>query len=127
MVSFLIILTSFISIILFDFLPVLKFVNSLFSSQKDFIIAITESNKKGKEKQKILIATFGKTLLETTKLFLFFFIAISPYIVLIFIGPFLKESINFYAILTSSKGVFISSIVFLLYYLLKKQFGRFGL
>ena len=97
MVSFLIILTSFISIILFDFLPVLKFVNSLFSSQKKFILAITESNKKGKEKQKILI------------------------------GPTFKESINFYAILTSFKGVFISSIVFLLYYLLKKQFGRFGL
>ena len=51
MVSFLIILTSFISIILFDFLPILKFVNSLFSSQKDFISAITSTNKKGKEKQ----------------------------------------------------------------------------
>jgi hypothetical protein len=127
MVSFLIILTSFISIILFDFLPVLKFVNSLFSSQKKFILAITESNKKGKEKQKILIETFGKTLLETSKLFLFFFIAISPYIGLIIIGPTFKESINFYAVLTSFKGVFISSIVFLLYYLLKKQFGRFGL
>ena len=127
MVSFLIILTSFISIILFDFLPVLKFVNSLFSSQKKFILAITESNKKGKEKQSILISTFSKTLLETSKLFLFLLIAISPYIGLIYIGPTLKENINFYAILTSFKGVFISSIVFLLYYLLKKQFGRFGL
>lgn len=127
MVSFLIILTSFISIILFDFLPVMKFVYSLFSSQKDFISAINSANKKGKEKQNILISTFSKTLLETSKLFLFFFIAILPFIILIYIGPTLKSSINFYAVLTSFKGVFIFLIVFLLYYLLKKQFGRFGL
>jgi hypothetical protein len=105
----------------------MKFVYSLFSSQKDFISAINSANKKGKEKQNILISTFSKTLLETSKLFLFFFIAILPFIILIYIGPTLKSSINFYAVLTSFKGVFIFLIVFLLYYLLKKQFGRFGL
>ncbi len=127
MVSFLFILTSFISVILFDFLPVQRFIKSMLTSQKDAFKVLGNKTIEDKEKQKLLLSSALKVLIETSKLALFFFIAFLPYIALIYIGPTFKENVNFYNVMVSFKGIFISSIVFLLYYLLKKQYGRFGL
>jgi hypothetical protein len=127
MISFLFILTGFISVILFDFLPVQRFIKSMFTSQKDAFIVLGNKTMGDKEKQKLLLSSALKVLIETSKLALFFFITFLPYIALIYIGPVFKENVNFYNVMVSFKGIFISSIVFLLYYLLKKQYGRFGL
>jgi hypothetical protein len=127
MVSFLFILTGFISAILFDFLPVQRFIKSMFTSQKEAFIVLGSKTIEDKKKQKLLLSSALKVLIETSKLALFFFIALLPYIGLIYVGPAFKEKVNFYNVMVSFKGIFISSIVFLLYYLLKKQYGRFGL
>jgi len=127
MISFLIILASFIAVILFDFLPVKRFIKNLFAYQKESFVILTDKTLTEKEKQKSLLQSALKILIESCKIFLFFFILISPYIGLIYAGPAYSKGTNFYDDLTSFKGLFISSIVFLLYYLLKKQYGKFGL
>ncbi len=127
MISFLIILASFIAVILFDFLPVKRFIKNLFTYQKESFVILTDKTLSEKEKQKSLLLSALKILIESGKIFLFFFILISPYIGLIYAGPSYSNGTNFYDVLTSFKGFFISSIVFLLYYLLKKQYGKFGL
>jgi len=127
MISFLLIIASFFSIILFDFLPIQRFIKTMFASQKASFTIIANKTIEDKEKQKLLLKSALKTLIETGKLTLFFFIALSPFISLIYAGPSVVEKTNFYKILTSLKGVFISGIVFLLYYLLKKKYGKFGL
>ena len=127
MISFLIILASFIAVILFDFLPVKRFIKNLFAYQKESFVILTDKTLTEKEKQKSLLQSALKILIESCKIFLFFFILISPYVGLIYAGPAYSKGTNFYDALTSFKGLFISSIVFLLYYLLKKQYGKFGL
>ena len=127
MISFLIILSSFIAVILLDFLPIKGFVKNLLAYQKESFVVLTDKTLTEKEKQKSLLLSAFKILIESSKIFLFFFILISPYIGLIYAGPSYSKGINFYGVLTSFKGFFISSIVFLLYYLLKKQYGKFGL
>ena len=84
MISFLIILASFIAVILFDFLPVKRFVKNLFTYQKESFVILTDKTLTEKEKQKSLLLSALKILIESGKIFLFFFILISPYIGLIY-------------------------------------------
>lgn len=129
MSAFLLILTSFMTAILVDFLPIKKVAQTLFLAQRESILFLKSPSPELDElqKQKKIRAYSLKILMETGKLMLFLFITFSPYLGLIYSGSSFLEKANFSSELMSLKGVFISSSVFLLYYLLKKEYGKFGL
>ena len=98
----------------------------MYEAQKDLILKMGNKTILDKEKQKVIYSSLVQIGIETSKLFLFVFITILPYMSIYIIGKASKkDDIGFS--LFSFKVFFLTGIVFLLYYLLKKQFGKFGL
>ena len=64
MVSFLFILTGFISAILFDFLPVQRFIKSMFTSQKEAFIVLGSKTIEDKKKQKAEVICLHAKIFE---------------------------------------------------------------
>jgi hypothetical protein len=121
----LIIIASLISASLFDALPILKTTRLVFNLQKESLKVIMDSRLRDEQKQKILLSLSGKILYTTIKLVMLVLIAVLPFIGLVFIGHCISEQSNLIDIVVSLKGICLTCLTFLLYYLIKKGIGKF--
>ena len=122
MVSLLIIIASFLSAFLFDYLAEFNTFSVLISQQKESHKTLTNADLTDDEKQKMLLRSSGKIFLSAINLNVFIGIVCLPFIFLVFyIGPWMVKGINYFSYISSFKGIFISSSCFLLFYLIKKE------
>lgn len=108
---------------LFDLLPVMKNTALIFELQKISFRAMRDSTLTDEHKQKFLLINSGKILLVTLKLLCFFSIVLIPFALLVSLNKFLT-TINIESLLTSLKGIALSSFAFVSYFLLKKLYGK---
>ncbi len=127
MVITLIIIASMVSAALFDMLPVLENSRIIFTLQKESIQIMSNAEFSDDQKQKILLSNSGKVFYVTLKLVLLFVLVLLPFTLLVAIGDWLSGNIIFYETIVSVKGIVLSSIAFVVYFLLKKGYGRFKL
>jgi len=122
---FLIVLTSLISALIFDVLPIWKNSKSIFILQKKSLQVIKNPELCDNQKQNILLSYSRKILFLTIKLVCFFAIMSMPLVGLISIGHWFSNNTNFLEIIFSIKGICLSFVTFLLYYSIKKIDGKF--
>jgi hypothetical protein len=112
---------------LFDTLPIIKNSKNVFILQKESIKVISSSELTDEQKQKMLLANSGKVFYITIKIISLLMLILFPFIGLIIIGDKFQEKGVFYETLISAQGLVLTSIAYLIYFLLKKGYGRFRL
>jgi hypothetical protein len=120
-------IASIILAFVFDALPIWKISKSVLNLQKESFNLIYESKFSDEQKQKRLLSISGKILLSTFKLIGLFIIVALPFIGSIFIGNWISPAFNFTKDIISLKGILVSTFAFILYYFIKRNYGRFRL
>jgi len=124
MVLGLIILACLISAVLFDLLPVLNTIRAVLHFQRESVQIIQNKGLTDEQKQKSIFRLSGKILRSTFKLILFVLSAMIPISALVIIGDRISKNSEFADYLISLKGIFLTFITFLLYFLLKKGYAK---
>ena len=127
MILILIGITSMVSALIFDALPILEIGKFILDLQKESLKIIIGSEFTDDEKQNKLLVISGKILLATIKLIFLFVLVTLPMVSLPVIGLWMTDSINVFDILISIKGICISTLAFIVYYYIKKSYARFRL
>lgn len=119
-----VILVSFFTAFLFDFLSITKTVKYLFVIQRESFKVIADRTLTDDQKQKALLSYTLKIFLTSIKLLFLFFSVITPFTFLVLFGHFISKTNNFYGLLMSVSGILITSASFLIYFYIKKRYGR---
>lgn len=125
MVLLLIAVATLVTAFLFEILPVSIIGKTIFQLQKESLRTLQNRSINEDLKQKILLALSGQVLFSTIKLILFLGVSILPFILLILIENWICDKPNIGEVLISIKGIIFSSSVFLLYFLIKRWYGKF--
>ena len=127
MILILIGITSMVSALIFDALPILEIGKFILDLQKESFKIIIGSEFTDDEKQNKLLVISGKILLATIKLIFLFVLIALPLLSLPVIGHWISDSINVFDTLISVEGICISILAFFVYYYSKKSYARFRL
>ncbi len=127
MILILIGITSMVSALIFDALPILEIGKFILDLQKESLKIIIGSEFTDDEKQNKLLVISGKILLATIKLIFLFVLIALPLLSLPVIGHWISDSINVFDTLISVEGICISILAFFVYYYSKKSYARFRL
>ena len=120
---FIVLIFSFFTAFLFDFLSIFKAIKYLFTIQKESFKVISDKQLTDDQKQKALLSYTSKIFLTSLKLLFFFLLVLSPFTFLVLYGHKYTTT-DFYGVLTSLYGMLITAVSFLIYFSIKKKYGR---
>ena len=120
---FILLIFSFFTAFLFDFLSIFKASKYLFTIQKESFKVISDKQLTDDQKQKALLSYTSKIFLTSLKLLFFFLLVLSPITFLVLYGHNYTTT-DFYGVLMSLYGMLITSVSFLIYFSIKKKYGR---
>ena len=120
---FIVLIFSFFTAFLFDFLSIFKASKYLFTIQKESFKVIADKTLTDNQKQKALLSYTSKIFLTSLKLLFFFLLVLSPFTFLVLYGHNYTTT-DFYGVLMSLYGMLITSVSFLIYFSIKKKYGR---
>ncbi len=124
MAYLLVLIFSFFTAFLFDFLSIIKASKYLFTIQRESFKVISDKQLTDDQKQKALLSYTSKIFLTSLKLLFFFLLVFSPFTFLVLFGHIITANNNFYALLISIDGILLTSLSFLIYFSIKKKYGR---
>ncbi len=124
MAYLLVLIFSFFTAFLFDFLSIIKESKYLFTIQRESFKVIADKTLTDDQKQKALLSYTSKIFLTSFKLLFFFLLVFSPFTFLALFGHIITATNNFYALLISIDGILLTSLSFLIYFSIKKKYGR---
>jgi hypothetical protein len=120
-----IIIASLISAYLFNALPVYKIAILILNLQKESFKVIKDNGLTDEQKQRMLLAYSGRILLSTTKEVFLIVFSILPFFCSEIIWYLILARNDFLKILVSVEGICITSLTYILFYIIKKFYGRF--
>ena len=120
---FIVLIFSFFTAFLFDFLSIFKASKYLFTIQKESFKVISDKQLTDDQKQKALLSYTSKIFLTSLKLLFFFLLVLSPFTFLVLYGHKYTTT-DFYGVLMSLYGMLITAVSFLIYFSIKKKYGR---
>ncbi len=122
---FIVLIFSFFTAFLFDFLSIFKASKYLFTIQKESFKVISDKQLTDDQKQKALLSYTSNIFLTSLKLLFFFLLVLSPFTFLVLYGQnYTTTNTDFYGVLVSLYGMLITSVSFLIYFSIKKKYGR---
>jgi len=124
MAYLLVLIFSFFTAFLFDFLSIIKASKYLFTIQRESFKVIADKTLTDDQKQKALLSYTSKIFLTSLKLLFFFLLVLSPFTFLVLYGHNYTATTDFYGVLVSLYGMLITSVSFLIYFSIKKKYGR---